>query len=212
MDIIVKNWDNIELEKRSVSSDIFSVPYRPDILHTVVKWQLAKRRSGCHKTKERNEIVGSTRKLFAQKGRGAARHGSIKAPIFRGGGTVFGPRVREHSYNLNKKIRLLGLKVALSFKLASGKLFIVRDINKVEPKTSLFFKRVSDSNIIGNISNISKKCLIIADDADILRRAISNISAFDILPVAGLNVLDIISHDYLLVSEDVLDELCARLL
>ena len=103
IDAVLKNWENEEVDKFTLNPKTFGLDIRKDILHRVVHWQLSKARSGCHKTKQRNEVSGSTRKIYKQKGTGQARHGSIKAPIFVGGGTTFGPINHSHEYQLNKK-------------------------------------------------------------------------------------------------------------
>ena len=121
--IVKKSVGEIDLNQ-----SIFGCDYRQDILNQVVNWQLAKRRLGTHQTKEAEDINASTRKIYAQKGTGRARHGSVKAPQFRGGAVVFGPHFRDHSFKLNKKVRSLGLKVALSHKHASNQLIVLDSI------------------------------------------------------------------------------------
>src|ERR1700749_342163 len=122
--------DVINLDKKSVGSadlsdDIFGATVRPDIMHGVVRWQLAKRQAGTHKTKVISEVSGTTKKPFAQKGTGGARQGSLRSAQMRGGGVIFGPVVRSHAHSLPKKIRALGLKSALSSKAKDGKLFVI---------------------------------------------------------------------------------------
>ncbi len=118
-----------EGEELTLNGSVFGLPTRIDILHRVVRWQLANRRSGNHKTKTRSETSGSTRKPWKQKGSGRARVGDIRAPQWRGGYRVHGPVVRDHSYNLPKKVRNLGLRTALSTKLREGKLAIVESLD-----------------------------------------------------------------------------------
>ena len=121
----VVNLENKSTGDIELDDTIFGLPARADLLHRAVNWQLAKRRSGNHKTKERAEIRGSTAKPFNQKGTGRARQGDKKAPHMRGGGVAFGPKVRSHAHGLTKKVRRLALKTALSSKHADGKLVVL---------------------------------------------------------------------------------------
>ena len=110
MQVEVFNWDNQVVAQSTLDSEIFGLPTRRDIISSVIEWQRAKARAGTHSTKTRENVSGSTRKIYKQKGGGRARHGSIKAPIFIGGGITFGPLPRSHEFKLNKKLRKLGLK------------------------------------------------------------------------------------------------------
>ncbi len=204
MQVEIRNLDNKEAGKTELNADIFGQEYRSDILARVVDWQRAKSRSGCHMVKDRSLVAGSTRKIYKQKGTGQARHGSVKAPIFVGGGTVFGPVVRSHEYSLNKKVRNLGLKVALSLKLKE-KSFIVLNNAKVESdKTSDLSKKIKSFD--------SKSVLIIDSTVDEkLKLSSRNLKGVDVLPVGGLNVLDILKHEKLLMTVDALKEVEKRL-
>src|SRR4051812_21941001 len=117
MKVKVITWDKEVVGEIMLNEAIFGCDERKDILHQVVNWQLARRRLGTHQTKGRSDVQGSTRKIYKQKGTGRARHGGIRAPQFRGGGIVFGPHVRDHGFKLNKKLRALALKIALSTKV-----------------------------------------------------------------------------------------------
>src|SRR3954452_17349586 len=134
-DIDSKAHGEIDLADE-VFKDIFGRPVRRDILARCVNWQLAKRRSGNHKTKEIGDISGTTKKPYSQKGTGNARQGSLRSPQFRGGATIFGPVVRSHEYGLQKKVRKLALKTALSAKQAEGTLHIIAEAKMSEPKTN----------------------------------------------------------------------------
>ena len=120
MKLTVRNLDNQEVGDIELADEVFGLPVRRDILARVVNWQLAKRRAGTHKTKGISEIQGTTKKPYKQKGTGRARQGSLRSPQFRGGATIFGPVVRSHEFSLQKKVRKLGLKTALSAKQARG--------------------------------------------------------------------------------------------
>ena len=187
-----------------LSDEIFAVPVRPDILARVINWQLAKRRSGNHKTKGISEISGTTKKPFKQKGTGQARQGSLRSPQFRGGARIFGPVVRSHEYDLPKKIRKLGLKIALSEKVKSGQLIIVDQLaasGKTKELASLFAK--NDWNSVLFIDGT-----VVAEN---FRRAAANIPKIDVLPEQGANVYDIIRHDRLVMTRAAVEQLEARL-
>lgn len=204
MQVVVKNLDNKDVSEITLNDDVFAKAYRADILHRVVMWQLAKSRLGCHKTKERAEVSFSTRKLYKQKGTGRARHGSRKAPIFVGGGTVFGPRVRSHEYSLNKKVRSLGLKIALSFKLRENNLTVIDSATAKSSKTSAFAKQMKKL--------ASKSVLIIDDvvDQNLLNSA-SNLAHVNVLPVIGVNVYDLLNHQSVLITQEAVKKLEERL-
>src|SRR5258706_14356643 len=130
MKLTVRNLDNQEVGDIELAEEVFGLPVRRDILARVVDWQLAKRRAGTHKTKGISEISGTTKKPYRQKGTGRARQGSLRSPQFRGGARIFGPVVRDHAYDLPKKVRKLGLKTALSVKQAEGKLIVVDSLGE----------------------------------------------------------------------------------
>ena len=121
MKLTVRNLDNQEVGDIELAEEVFGLPVRRDILARVVNWQLAKRRAGTHKTKGVSDISGTSKKPYKQKGTGRARQGSLRSPQFRGGAVIFGPVVRSHEFDLQKKVRRLGLKTALSAKQAEGK-------------------------------------------------------------------------------------------
>lgn len=204
MEIAVVNLDNKEVGKAQLSTEIFGKEKRDDILFRVIHWQMAKARSGCHKTKQRNEVSGSTRKIYRQKGTGQARHGSIKAPVFIGGGIVFGPVVRSHAYSLNKKIRSLALKIALSVKHATNSLVVLDSAKTATGKTK---------ELAGKVSAFGFKSALIVDEKfdDSFKKSATNIKGLDVLPVCGLNVLDIVKHEKLIVTVDALKKIEERL-
>ncbi|MDE8342916.1 MAG: 50S ribosomal protein L4 [Acidocella sp.] len=183
--------------------DIFGIAPRPDIMARVVHWQLSKRRSGNHKTKGMGEVSGTTRKPFKQKGTGNARQGSLRAPQFRTGGVVHGPVVRDHGYNLNKKVRRLGLLSALSQKAADGKLVVLDAVASLD-KTKDVAARVKK---FGWSSALIVDALV---DQKFLA-ASRAVHGLDILPVIGANVYDILQHDILVITKAGLDGLKERL-
>lgn len=189
----------------SLSKAVFGLELRKDILHRVVNWQLAKRQAGTHKVKSVGEVRGSTAKPFKQKGTGNARQGTKYAPQMRGGATVHGPVVRSHSHSLNKKIRSLGLKIALSSKQASGDLIVIKDDKVGSVKTSDVAKGLKAIDV--------KSALIIGGEIvnDNLKKAVSNVREVDLLPVQGINVYDILRRKKLILTEDAIKNLEARL-
>jgi len=201
----VINLDNKSAGDIELDETVFGLPARADLLHRAVNWQLAKRRSGNHKTKQRAEIRGSTAKPFRQKGTGRARQGDKKAPHMRGGGVAFGPQVRSHAHALPKKVRRLALKTALSSKQADGKLIVLDSATSSDGKTSALAKQLKG---LGWDS-----ALVIAGaevDAN-FARAVSNIREVDVLPQTGANVYDILRRDTLVLTKDAVEQLQERL-
>jgi large subunit ribosomal protein L4 len=202
----VVNIQNKRVDDIELPSAIFQQPIRVDILSRVVQWQLAKRRAGTHKTKEVGEISGTTKKMYRQKGTGGARHGSKRAPQFRGGAVIFGPVVRSHEYSLPKKVRQLGLKSVLSSKLQSGDIFVVDSFEINQPKTKIL------KEVLAKFG--TENVLLIDVDANRLTNtalAAGNISDFDILPQIGANVYDILRKQKLILTVDAVKALEARL-
>lgn len=205
MKVNVLKLDNSKSSTIELSDDVFGCEVRKDILARVVHWQLAKRQAGTHKTMHRGEVSGSTKKLGNQKGGGRARHGSIKAPIFIGGGIAFGPVVRSHAYSLPKKVRKLGLKVALSTKLKEGNLLVVEDMNFAAPKTADF------ANVM---NSFGVQSALIIDGETVNQNALlasSNLHKFDVLPQIGANVYDIMKREKLILTRSAVEALEARL-
>jgi large subunit ribosomal protein L4 len=199
----IYNFDAEAAGSAEVPDEIFGIAPRKDIMARVVHWQLAKRRSGNHKTKGMGEVSGTTRKPFKQKGTGNARQGSLRAPQFRTGGVVHGPVVRDHGYNLNKKVRRLGLLSALSQKAADGKLVILDAVAALEKTKDVAarFKKFGWSSALIVDAAVDQKFLI----------ASRNVHGLDILPVIGANVYDILQHDVLVITKAGIDGLKERL-
>ena len=183
---------------------IFAVSPRADILQRVVKWQLAKRRAGTHDTQNRSEVSRTKAKYGRQKGSGGARHGKRSANIFRGGGVAHGPHPRDHSHSLNKKVRQLGLKMALSAKAAEGRLIVVDAVALDEPKTAAL-KAILANLGLSNALVIGGAAL----DSNV-KLAVRNIPNVDVLPSAGLNVYDILRRQTLVLSKDAVEAIGAR--
>lgn len=201
----VVNLDNKASGEVELDASVFGLPVRADILHRVVEWQRAKARSGTHKTKGISEISGTTKKPFKQKGTGNARQGSLRSPQFRGGATIFGPVVRSHAYDLPKKVRKLGLKTALSAKQAEGKLFILADAKLGAAKTK---------DVAAKFAALGFKAPLIIDGQDVdvnFAKAVRNLQGFDVLPQIGANVYDILRHQELVLTQEAVKLLEARL-
>ena len=188
-----------------LSDEVFGLEPRADIMHRVVRWQLAKRQAGTHKSKGRSEIAGSTKKIVAQKGSGGARHGNRKAPQFRGGGKAFGPVVRSHEFSLPKKVRKLALKTDLSTKQAAGKLIVLDEAKMDAPKTRA---------LAVNLAKLGLENVLIIDGESVdenFARAAANIPNVDVLPTIGANVYDILRRDTLVLTKSAIAGLEERL-
>lgn len=189
----------------TLNEAVFGVGVRKDILSRVVNWQLAKRRAGTHKTRVVSEISGTTAKPWRQKGTGRARAGTLRAPQFRGGATTFGPVVRDHGHALPKKVRRLGLKSALSAKQAEGKLVVLKEAKLAKPRSGDLAKRLDKLGW-------SRALVIGGTELDEnFSRAARNLEGIDVLPQIGANVYDILRCDTLVLTQDALEQLEARL-
>jgi large subunit ribosomal protein L4 len=184
---------------------VFGLPVRGDLLQRAVRWQLAKRRAGTHQTKLVGDISGTTAKPFNQKGTGRARAGTLRSGIHRGGAATHGPQSRDHGYGLQKKVRKLALKTALSSKQAEGKLIVLDGATMKEPKTSALVKLL-------DARGWDSVLVIDGPDLDInFQRAASNIARVDVLPQQGANVYDILRRDTLVLTKAAIEHLEARL-
>ncbi len=188
-----------------LSDAIFGLEPRADILQRMVRYQLAKRQAGTHKVKTRSETSYSTKKIYRQKGTGGARHGDRNAPIFRKGGVYKGPTPRSHAHQLTKKFRALGLKHALSAKVAAGELVILDSAELKEAKTKTLAKAIKD---------LGWKRTLVIDGAEVnenFAMAARNIDSVDVLPSIGANVYDILRRDTLVLTKAGVEALEARL-
>jgi large subunit ribosomal protein L4 len=205
MKLTVRNLDNQEVGDIELADDVFGIPVRGDILARVINWQLAKRRAGTHKVKGVSDISGTSKKPYKQKGTGRARQGSLRSPQFRGGGVIFGPVVRSHEFDLQKKVRRLGLKTALSAKQAEGKLIVIDAATAAEGKTKALRAR---------LDALGWNSVLIIDGAAVdegFARAARNLPKVDVLPQQGANVYDIMRRDTLVLTRDAAQQLEARL-
>ena len=203
-------YEVLTLDKKPAGSidlpkEIFEVVPRKDILARVVNWQLAKRRAGTHSTKTISEISGTTKKPFAQKGTGRARQGSLRSPQMRGGATIHGPVPHSHEFALPKKVRALGLRMALSGKALDKKLVVIESERAATPKTRDMKKLIDGFGF--------KKALFVggAELDGNFKLALGNIENMDALPAIGANVYDILNHETLVLSKDAVAALVKRL-
>ena len=205
MEIQIISLDGKKSGSVKLSDEIFGLEPRADLLHRCVNWQLAKRQRGTHKTKDRSEIWRTGKKMYAQKGTGQARHSSARVNLFRGGGRSFGPVVRSHATDLPKQLRALALKHALSSKAKSSDLIIIDEAKLGEPKTKALLK---------NFSKLGLTSALVIDGAEVEKNfglAARNLPGIDVLPIAGINVYDILRRNKLVLTKAALEALEARL-
>jgi large subunit ribosomal protein L4 len=205
MKIAVKTLGNGDAGEIELNDSVFGLTPRADLLHRMVTWQLAKRRAGTHKTKGVSEISGTTKKPFKQKGTGRARQGSNRSPQFRGGAVIFGPVVRDHGFDLPKKVRKLALRHALSAKAADGKLIVLDEARADDHKTK---------GLRGRLEGLGLASALILDGDEIDRNfalAARNLPLIDVLPQRGANVYDILRRDTLVLTRTAIAQLEARL-
>ena len=205
MQLDIINFDGKAVGKVELSDAIFGLEPRADILHRVVTWQRAKQRAGTHAVKTVSDVQGSGKKAYKQKKTGNARQGERYNVHMRGGGVVHGPVVRDHSIDLPKKIRSLGLKMALSSKAKDGSLVIIDSEKLAAAKTNAFAKQLKKLDIA------SALFVGAADLDENFKKSAANIANIDVLPTIGLNVLDILKHEKLVLTADAVKAVEARL-
>jgi large subunit ribosomal protein L4 len=200
----VLNLDGSAAGDVELADDVFGLEPRADILHRVVTWQLENRRGTARGARERSDVARTGKKFGRQKGGGTARHGDRKAPIFIGGGKAHGPRVRDFSVSLNKKVRALGLKMALSSKAQSG-LVVIDTLELSEAKTKALAGTLAKAGF-------GKKVLVVDGEQvnEGFARAARNIVGVNVLPAIGANVYDILKHDTLVLTRAAVEKLEAR--
>jgi large subunit ribosomal protein L4 len=204
MELKVMSLDGNASGSVNLSDEIFGLEPRADILQRCVTWQLAKRRAGTHKVKNRAEIWRTGKKMYRQKGTGSARHGSARVNLFRGGGRSFGPLVRSHEIGLPKKVRALALKHALSAKAKDGGIIVVDKATAEDGKTKA---------LAANFEKLGLRNALIIDGAALdagFARAARNIPNVDVLPVQGINVYDILRRQQLVLTKAAVEALEAR--
>jgi len=204
MELQVSTIDGKKSGSLEVSDNVFGLEPRADILQRMVRYQLAKRQQGSHATKGRSEISLTGAKFGNQKGGGRARHGSRRSNIFVGGGRAHGPVQHSHAIGLPKKVRALALRHAISSKVKSGDLIVLKDANVKEAKTK---------SLLAGFSKLGLGSALLIDGAEIetnLKLAAKNIPLVDVLPVQGINVYDILRRDKLVLTTAAIEALEAR--
>jgi len=208
MELVIYNTAGKETGKKATLSDaVFAVEPNDHAIYLDVKQYLANRRQGTHKTKQRNEIVGSTRKLKRQKGTGGARAGSIKSPLFVGGGRIFGPVPRDYSFKLNKKLKQLARRSALTYKAKGEKICVVDELKMETPKTKTFLQMAESLNLAG------KKVLVVLPESDHnVSLSVRNLQYVKVVQAADVNTYDVMNAGVILMAEgavNVINEMLA---
>jgi large subunit ribosomal protein L4 len=192
--IDVLSWKKEKVGSVDLATEVFEAEVRKDILHTVVNWQLASRRAGTAMVKTRSLVAGGGKKPFKQKGTGNARQGSTRSPLMPGGAKLFGPIPRSYAFALPKKIRQLGLRMALSHLRKEGRLFVVDSMTS-EGKTKELAQRLEKFGV-------HKAVLVDASVNEKFKRASANLSGYKYFPVEGLNVFDLLKYDNAILSKE----------
>lgn len=200
MEVSVLNIKGQETGKKVELNDaIFGIEPNDHVIYLAVKQYLAAQRQGTHKSKERSEITGSTRKLIRQKGGGGARRGDIKSPVLRGGGRVFGPQPRDYWFKLNKKVKSLARKSALSYKAQQNAILVIEDVNFDSPKTKEFIEMQKNLKIDGK-----KLLLVLPSNNKNVYLSARNVQRAEVASVSALNTYKVMNANVLVVTEDAL--------
>ncbi len=199
----VYDQNKVESGEMTLAPEVFEVEVRPEILHLVVRAQLAARRAGTHKAKTRAYVSGGGVKPWKQKGTGRARSGSNRSPVWRGGAIIFGPQPRSYEFKVNAKVRALALRMALSSRLKNENLLVVKGIELPEAKTKHFVK------VAGQLS-LGKALIVLPEDQVALSRAARNVPGITLITPNQLNVLDVLSHKQLVLFEGAVKPVTAR--
>ena len=198
------NLQKKKVGKLELPDKIFAAPVKPQLFHEVTTWQLAKRRQGTASTKERSAVRGGGRKPWRQKGTGRARAGTSRSPLWRGGGTIFGPHPRDYGYPLPKKVRQAALRSALSLRFQEGKLLLLDAFPAPEGKTKTFVKAMEDLGI--------KSALVVTDGENTnLERSARNVPWVKVLRHNGINVYDILKYEHLIILKPAVGKIEERL-
>lgn len=200
----VYNLQRKSVGELDLADDVFASEVNEDLFYEVVKAQLASRRAGTHKTKNRAEVTATTKKQYRQKGTGRARHGDEKAPQFRGGGRAHGPRPRDYSWRPPRKMRKGALRSALALKLKEGRLLVVEDFDLPEIKTKGL------ANVLTVLEVPKSSVIVDAAGNDKLRMSAKNLSTHQFLPPEGVNVYDLLRHEHLILTRGAVAALEAR--
>ncbi len=201
--IDVLHWNRQKMKSIELPDIVFAGPIKKYILHEVVKWQLAKKRQGTHKVKTRGEVSGGGKKPLKQKGSGRARQGSIRSPLMKGGGVIFGPSPRSYNYALGKKVKRAGLRSALSYLFKEKRFYVVPEMTSEDGKAKDLLKKLQGFGV-------SKAVLIDNLEVPLFKRAARNLPYFRYYSTEGLNVYDLLKYDTAIVTEGALSGIIAR--
>lgn len=202
MEIAVYNNSGKETKKIKLNDEIFGIEPNEHALYLDAKLHLANKRQGTSKSKERGEITGSTRKIKKQKGTGTARAGSIKSPLFRGGGTIFGPRPRTYGFKLNKKVKQLARKSALSAKIKAESLIVLEDFNMETPKTKQYLEMLNALNAGGQ-----RTLLVLGEENNNILLSSRNIQSTKVIPADMLNTYDVLNAGKVILAESSVEKI-----
>ncbi len=194
------DMNNVKTAEIALDEAVFGAIVEPHLLHDVVKMQLANRRQGTASTRTRSEVRGGGKKPWKQKGTGRARAGTRRSPLWRGGGTVFGPKPRNYRYMVPRRVRAAALRAALSAKVQASRLIILEDLSQGQPSTKGFKALLEKLGVEGRV-------LIVTDQAQrdgTSARSCRNLSHVTLLPAQGLNVYDVVKHDTLIMTRSAL--------
>ena len=196
MEVLIRNMAGEEIGQIQLEDTVFAAPINRGLMHQALVRQLANARTGTHKTKSRSEVRGGGRKPWRQKGTGRARHGSIRSPIWVGGGRAFGPRPRKYTQKMPKKMRRAALRSALSVKAGSGQIVVLERLTIEAPKTKVFVQTLADLGLDND------SVLVILPERDMaVEKSISNLPQAKSLLSGNLNIQDLLSHDMLLLPQ-----------
>ena len=199
----VYDWKKKKTGEVDLADKMLTAELRKDILHTVVRWQLARRRKGTHDSQTRSEVSGGGKKPYKQKGTGNARQGSSRSPLLEGGSVIHGPKPRSYDFNLNKKTKQLGLRTALSYLYKEGRFFVVDEVTSKDGKTKELASRLKGFGL--------EKALIIDEKKDdLFQRASQNLEKFRYNTVEGLNVYDLLKYDAVVLSKASLEKVSQK--
>lgn len=202
--VTLYNQNREKLGELSLSDAVFGAEVREHLFYALVRYQLAKRRQGTHSTKTRSEVAGGGKKPWKQKGTGRARQGTIRAPQWRGGGVVFGPKPRDYGFKLNKKVRSTALCGALSRRVQESALVALDDLKLPVIKTKQVVELLSRFEL-------GEALVVISGQDETLARSARNLQNVTILPVEGLNVYDVLNHKHLVMTRGAIEAITARL-
>ncbi|MGB6972140.1 MAG: 50S ribosomal protein L4 [Desulfobulbales bacterium] len=201
----IYNTDNKKVGEVELNDDLFGLEVKKHILHDVVKMQLANRRAGTASTKTRTEVRGGGAKPYRQKGTGRARAGTNRSPLWRGGGVIFGPKPRDYSYKLPKKVRKLGVRMALSTRFSEKNMLVLDGFDLADIKTKQFVDVMKKLNIENGL-------IVIPEKNENLEKSSRNVHGYKVIQADGLNVYDILLHRRLVLLQPCLGQLEKRLL